>query len=90
VLIIPPNPTTAARPYLPRIYHTGRRLGSLAARPPLPRLRCLPRLVEKNAMRRALGSVQRAMGEAGVVPPPRALQKELWSLLSGNTATSST
>lgn len=72
--------------YLPSEYHRTRRLGPLNARPALPRLAGLPRLREKGIMRRALASVQRAMGEAGVAPPPRALQKELWSLFSGDTS----
>lgn len=79
-------PTPHIRPYLPSIYHRERRLGPLNARPPLPRLRGLPKLAEKDAMRRALGFVQRAMGEDGAVPPARALQKELWSLFSGDTS----
>lgn len=81
-----PTRTTTHRPYFPGIYHWERRLGPLNARPPLPRLRGLPKLAEKDAMRRALGLVQRAMGEDGVVPPARALQKELWSLFSGDTS----
>lgn len=77
---------TRIRAYFPGYYHRERRLGPLNARPPLPRLRGLPKLAEKDAMHRALGFVQRAMGEDGAVPPARALQKELWSLFSGDTS----
>lgn len=79
---------TTEGPYLPSVYHQHRRLGPLKVRPALPRLAGLPRLNEKGLVRRALASVQRAMGQAGVVPPPRALQKELWSLFSWDTSSS--
>lgn len=81
--------TRTRRPYLPDAYHRDRRLGPLNARPPLPRLRALPKLTDKDTVRRALGFVLRALGEDGVVPPARALQKELWSLFSGDTSSGS-